>query len=347
MLPTIEWKGDSVVMIDQRKLPASEIYVTCKTANDVAKAIKTMIIRGAPAIGVAAAMGIALGMRKSKATGTKKFATEFQKTCDLMAATRPTAVNLFWAIDRLKRTFAEAAQAGASVAEITNRLEAEAQKIHDEDVASCRSMGTYGAGLVPDAATILTHCNAGALATAGYGTALGVIRAAVEQGKKIAVLADETRPFLQGARLTAWELVKDGIDTTVITDNMAGAIMRSGQIDLVVVGADRIAANGDVANKVGTYAVAVLAKEHGIPFYVAAPISTIDLKTTDGSGIPIEERSAREVTHVGSSQLTPAAARIRNPAFDITPAGYVTAIITERGIARAPYQESLARIVGS
>ena len=336
-----------MVMIDQRKLPASEIYVTCKTATEVAKAIRTMIIRGAPAIGVAASMGIALGMRTSKATGTKQFATEFQKTCDLMAGTRPTAVNLFWAIDRMKRTFAEAAQAGASVAEITNRLEAEAQKIHDEDVASCRSMGSHGAALVPDAATILTHCNAGALATAGYGTALGVIRAAVEQGKKIAVLADETRPFLQGARLTAWELVNDGIDTTVITDNMAASIMRSGQIDLVVVGADRIAANGDVANKVGTYGVAVLAREHGIPFYVAAPISTIDLKTADGSGIPIEERNAREVTHVGSSRLTPAAARIRNPAFDVTPAKYVTAIITERGIARAPYEQSLPQIVNS
>jgi len=347
MLPTIEWKGDSVVMIDQRKLPGSETYVTCKTATEVARAIKTMIIRGAPAIGVAAAMGIALGMRKSKATGTKQFATEFQKTCDLMAGTRPTAVNLFWAIDCMKRTFAEAAQAGASVGEITDRLEAEAGKIHDDDVASCRSMGAHGASLVPEAATILTHCNAGALATAGYGTALGVIRAAVEQGKRIAVLADETRPFLQGARLTAWELVKDGIDTTVITDNMAGSIMRSGQIDLVVVGADRIAANGDVANKVGTYPVAVLAKEHGIPFYVAAPISTIDLKTADGSGIPIEERNAREVTHVGSSQLTPAAAQIRNPAFDVTPAKFVTAIITERGIARAPYETSLRAIVES
>ena len=331
-------------MIDQRKLPASEIYVTCRTANDVARAITTMIIRGAPAIGVAAAMGIALGMRKSRATGTKQCATEFQKTCDLMAGTRPTAVNLFWAIDRMKRTFTEAAQAGGSVAEITNRLEAEAQAIHDEDVASCRAMGTHGATLVPDSATILTHCNAGALATAGYGTALGVIRAAVEQGKKIAVLADETRPFLQGARLTAWELVKDGIDTTVIADSMAGTIMRSGEIDLVVVGADRIAANGDVANKVGTYSVAVLAREHGIPFYVAAPISTIDLQTADGSGIPIEERNAREVTHVGSSRLTPAAARIRNPAFDVTPAKFITAIITERGIARPPYDSSLREL---
>ena len=341
MLPTIEWTGDGVVMIDQRKLPSAEVYVTCTTAPQVAKAIKTMIIRGAPAIGVAAAMGIALGMRKSKATGTTRFAAEFQNTCDLMGATRPTAVNLFWAIDRMKRTFADAAQAGFSVAEITQRLETEALRIHDEDVASCRSMGAHGATLVPDPARILTHCNAGALAPAGYGTALGVIRAAVEQGKTIAVLADETRPFLQGARLTAWELVKDGIDTTVITDNMTGTMMRQGHVDLVVVGADRIAANGDVANKVGTYGVAVLAKEHGIPFYVAAPISTVDLNTPDGGLIPIEERSEREVTHVGSTRLTPAGARIRNPAFDITPAKYVTAIVTERGIARPPYDSSL------
>src|SRR3954470_20726431 len=344
MLPTIEWKDDAVVMIDQRKLPAIEIYVSCTTAQEVAKAIKTMVIRGAPAIGVAAAMGIALGMRRSKATGTKQFATEFQKLCDLMAATRPTAVNLFWAIDRMKRTFAEAAQGGCSVDELKQRLEAEAHRIHDEDVESCRTMGAHGAALVPDTARILTHCNAGALATAGYGTALGVIRAAAEQGKKIAVLADETRPFLQGARLTAWELVKDGIDTTVITDNMAGSMMRLGHVDLVVVGADRIAANGDVANKIGTYGVAVLAKEHGIPFYVAAPISTVDLATADGAGIPIEERNAREVTHVGSSQLTPNGARIRNPAFDVTPAKYVSAIITERGIARAPFNESLSSL---
>ena len=345
MLPTIEWRTDSVVMIDQRKLPASETYVTCKTATDVAKAIKTMVIRGAPAIGVAAAMGIALGMLKSKATGTKQFTTEFQKTCDLMAGTRPTAVNLFWAIERMKRTFADAAQGGCSVDELKQRLVADAQRIHDEDVASCRAMGAHGATLVPDTARILTHCNAGALATAGYGTALGVVRAAVEQGKKIAVMADETRPFLPGARLTAGELVKDGIDTTVITDNMSASMMRLGHVDLVVVGADRIAANGDVANKVGTYGVAVLAKEHGIPFYVAAPISTVDLGTADGDGIPIEERNAREVTHVGKSRVTPEGAHIRNPAFDVTPAKFVTAIITERGIARAPYSESLALLV--
>src|SRR5215510_8008939 len=344
MLPTIEWKDDAVVMIDQRKLPTAEIYVTCKTAKDVAKAIKTMVIRGAPAIGVAAAMGIAIGMRRSSATGTKQFVTEFQRTCDLMAATRPTAVNLFWAIDRMKRTFADAAQGGCSVDELKQRLEAEAQRIHDEDVESCKTMGAHGATLVPDTARILTHCNAGALATAGYGTALGVVRAAAEQGKKIAVMADETRPFLQGARLTAWELVKDGIDTTVITDNIAGAMMRLGNVDLVVVGADRIAANGDVANKIGTYSVAVLAKEHGIPFYVAAPMSTVDLNTPDGAHIPIEERNDREVTHVGAARLTPDGAHIRNPAFDVTPAKYVTAIITERGIARAPFADSLTQL---
>jgi methylthioribose-1-phosphate isomerase len=347
VLPTIEWKDDAVMMIDQRKLPSVEVYVTCKTANDVAKAIKTMVIRGAPAIGVAAAMGIALGMRRSKATGTKQFTTEFQKLCDVMAATRPTAVNLFWAIERMKRSFAAAAQSGCAVDELKARLETEARTIHDEDVQSCRDMGAFGAELVPEEARILTHCNAGALATAGYGTALGVIRAAAERGKKVAVLADETRPFLQGARLTAWELVKDGIDTTVITDNMAGSMMRLGHVDLVVVGADRIAANGDVANKIGTYGVAVLAREHSIPFYVAAPLSTIDLNTPDGSRIPIEERNDREVTHVGSARLTPEGAHIRNPAFDVTPAKYVTAIITERGIARAPYEESLPRLAAS
>src|SRR5688572_21444331 len=344
MLPTIEWNDDGVVMIDQRKLPSAEVYVTCKSAQDVAKAIKTMVIRGAPAIGVAASMGIALGMLRSRATGTKQFTTEFQKVCDMMAATRPTAVNLFWAIERMKKTFADAAHGGCSVEEIKQRLDAEARSIHDEDVQSCRAMGSHGATLVPESARILTHCNAGALATAGYGTALGVIRAAVEQGKKVAVFADETRPFMQGARLTAWELVRDGIETTVITDNMAGAMMRLGNVDLIVVGADRIAANGDVANKIGTYTVAVLAREHGLPFYVAAPLSTIDLATLDGAGIPIEERNDREVTHVGGARMTPVGAHIRNPAFDVTPAKYVTAIITERGIARPPYTESLAAL---
>src|SRR5437899_7082466 len=343
MLPTIAREPDAVVMVDQRKLPGQEIYVRCKTAAEVARAIKTMVIRGAPAIGVAAAMGIALGMRTSKATGTQKFAAEFYKICELMAATRPTAVNLFWAIDRMKRAFAAAAGAGESVDQIKDRLDREAQLIHDEDVASCRAMGAYGAAVVPADARILTHCNAGALATAGYGTALGVIRGAVEQGKRVAVFADETRPFLQGARLTAWELVRDGINTTVITDNMAGALMRQGKVNFVVVGADRIAANGDTANKIGTYTVAVLARGHGIPFYVPAPLSTIDLDTPDGQHIPIEERSAREVTHVGSTRVAPAGARIWNPAFDVTPHNLIAGIITERGIFRAPYTESLKR----
>ena len=343
MLPTIAREADAVVMIDQRKLPAEEVYVRCKTAAEVARAIKTMVIRGAPAIGVAAAMGIALGMRKSKATGTQKFAAEFHKACELMAATRPTAVNLFWAIERMKRTFAAAAQAGESVDQIKERLDAEAQAIHDEDVASCRAMGAFGAEVVPADARILTHCNAGALATAGYGTALGVIRGAVEKGKRVVVFADETRPFLQGARLTAWELVRDGIETTVITDNMTAALMYHGKVDLVVVGADRIAANGDTANKIGTYGVAVLAREHQIPFYVAAPLSTIDLDTPDGQHIPIEERSAREVTHVGGTQLAPDGALVWNPAFDVTPHHLIAGIITERGICRPPYTESLKR----
>jgi methylthioribose-1-phosphate isomerase len=341
MLPTIAWQDDVIVMVDQRKLPAAEVYVQCKSATEVAKAIKTMVIRGAPAIGVAAAMGIALGMKRSGATGTRQFAAEFQKTCDLLASTRPTAVNLFWAIERMKRTFSDGALSGESVDQLKTRLRVEADRIHDEDLASCRAIGTHGATLVPSEARILTHCNAGALATAGYGTALGVIRGAVEAGKRVRVLADETRPFLQGSRLTAWELVRDGIDTTVITDSMAGALMRDGEIDLVVVGADRIAANGDTANKIGTYTVAVLAKEHSLPFYVAAPWSTIDLSTEDGTRIPIEERHAKEVTHVGSNQIAPDGASIRNPAFDVTPHRYITAIVTDRGIFHPPFDRSL------
>ena len=347
MLPTIDLQDDVIVMVDQRKLPAQEVYVRCRTAPEVAKAIRTMVIRGAPAIGVAAAYGIALGMKRSTAKGTNQYAVEFQKLCDLMAATRPTAVNLFWAIDRLKSVFGAAAQAGASPDEISARLLREAQAIHDEDVANCRLMGGHGASIVPDNARVLTHCNAGALATAGYGSALGVIRAAVEQGKRIAVFADETRPFLQGARLTAWELVRDGIDTTVITESMAGPLMRAREIDVVVVGADRIAANGDTANKIGTYTVAVLAHEHKIPFYVAAPLSTIDLSTPDGDHIPIEERDQREVSHLGASRLTPEGAMIRNPAFDVTPHRYIAGIITERGIFRAPYAESLRQAFDS
>ncbi|MEO8482444.1 MAG: S-methyl-5-thioribose-1-phosphate isomerase [Acidobacteriota bacterium] len=344
MLPTIEWQPDAVVMVDQRKLPGQEIYVHCKTANEVARAIKTMVIRGAPAIGVAAAMGIALGMRRSKATGTRQYAVEFNKICDLMAATRPTAVNLFWAITRMKASFSEGVQAGESVSELTERLVREAHAIHDEDVASCRAMGLLGASVVPPTARILTHCNAGALATAGYGTALGVIRAAAEQGKVAQVFADETRPFLQGARLTAWELVRDHIPTTVITESMAGPLMRQGSIDFVVVGADRIAANGDVANKIGTYTVAMMAHAHGVPFYVAAPLSTIDLATPTGAQIPIEQRAAREITHLGATRLAPEGASVWNPAFDVTPAYLVAGIITEKGIARAPYGESLAKL---
>jgi len=341
MLPTIDWQDDAIVMVDQRKLPGQELYIRCRSAQEVARAIRTMVIRGAPAIGVAAAMGLALGMRKSTAKGTRQYAVDFQKTCDMMASTRPTAVNLFWAIERMKRAFAEGAHAGESPDELAGRLEREARAIHDEDVASCRAMGSFGAELVADGARVLTHCNAGALATAGYGSALGVVRAAVEQGKRIAVIADETRPFLQGARLTAWELVRDGISTTVITESMAGPLMRAGDIDLVIVGADRIAANGDTANKIGTYTVAVLAHEHKVPFYVAAPLSTVDLATPDGDSIPIEERDQREVTHLGSSRLTPEGAHIRNPAFDVTPHRYISGIITEKGIFAPPYNETL------
>ena len=344
MLPTIEWQDDAVVMIDQRKLPAQEVYVECRTAKAVAGAIKKMVIRGAPAIGVAAAMGLALGVQRSKVTGTGQLAAEFYKLCELMAATRPTAVNLFWAIERMKRAFAEAARSGRSPSEIRDAMVREALRIHDEDVTSCKALGAHGSKVVPDRAHVLTHCNAGALATGGYGTALGVIRAAVEGGKHVAVFADETRPFLQGARLTAWELLRDGIETTVITDSMAGPLMRDGKIDVVVVGADRIVANGDVANKIGTYTVAVLASEHEVPFYVAAPVSTIDLSTPDGSGIPIEERDARELTHVGATRMAPEGVRVWNPAFDVTPHTLVTGIITERGICRPPFTESLKAV---
>jgi len=344
MLPTIAWQDDEIVMIDQRKLPGSEVYVRCKTATEVARAIKTMVIRGAPAIGVAAAMGIAIGMRRSKSPGTKKFAAEFTTLCDLMAGTRPTAVNLFWAIARMKRSFAAGVQAGESVDELKVRLAREAHQIHDEDLQSCKDLGRFGADVVPAHARILTHCNAGALATAGYGTALGVIRAAAEQGKVDQVFADETRPFLQGARLTAWELVRDNVPTTVITESMAGPLMQRGGIDFVVVGADRIAANGDVANKIGTYTVAMMAHAHHVPFYVAAPLSTIDLATPDGSQIPIEQRSAREMTHHGSTQLTPAGASVWNPAFDVTPHHLIAGIITEKGIIRPPYHDTLKQL---
>ena len=342
MLPTIAWDGDEIVMIDQRKLPGREIYVRCKTGNEVAKAITTMVIRGAPAIGVAAAMGLALGAQRSPATGTKQFAIDFQRLADVLAATRPTAVNLFWAIERMKQSLAAGVRAGEGVADLRIRLRREADAIHDGDVASCQAIGRHGAALMPDDARILTHCNAGALATAGYGTALGVVRGAVAAGKRVQVFADETRPFLQGARLTAWELVKDGIPTTVITDNMTAAMMAGGHVNVVVVGADRIAANGDTANKIGTYGVAILAHAHGIPFYVAAPWSTIDLETPTGAGIPIEERAAKEVTHIAGTQVTPDGAAVRNPAFDVTPHRYITGIVTERGIVYPPFADNLA-----
>ena len=344
MLPTIAWDGDDIVMIDQRKLPGREIYVRCKTGNEVAKAISTMVIRGAPAIGVAAAMGLALGARRSSATGTKQFAIDFQRLADVLAATRPTAVNLFWAIEGMKQSLAAGVREGEGVEQLRARLRRHADAIHDDDVVSCRAIGRLGAAVMPDDARILTHCNAGALATAGYGTALGVVRGAVEAGKRVQVVAGETRPFLQGARLTAWELVKDGIATTVITDGMSASMMAGGHVNVVVVGADRIAANGDTANKIGTYGVAILAHAHGIPFYVAAPWSTIDLQTPTGAEIPIEERAAREVTHMAGTQVTPAGAAVRNPAFDVTPHRYIAAIVTERGIVYPPFAENLARV---
>jgi len=344
MIQTLEWTDSGVRFIDQTKLPAEEAYVTCKTHEQVAEVIRTMVVRGAPAIGVSAAMGIALGIKNSRAENGAELKKDFDRICEVIGKTRPTAVNLFWAIRRMRAKFEHLRMRPAP--QIQQALIEEAQRMHAEDIAANHAMGRYGAALMPASGGVLTHCNAGALATCGYGTALGVIRAAVEQGKKIHVYADETRPFLQGSRLTAWELMKDGIPTTVISDNMAGAMMSQGKIGAVVVGADRIAANGDVANKIGTYTVAVLAKEHGIPFYVAAPFSTIDLETPDGSGIPIEQRHPREVTHIGGRQMTPEGVAVENPAFDVTPAKYVTAIVTERGIARPPYGEMLRKLAG-
>jgi methylthioribose-1-phosphate isomerase len=339
---TLEWTDQGVRFIDQTKLPTEEVYVVCTTYQQVADVIRNMVVRGAPAIGVAAGMGIALGINNSKAETVGALKKELDQICKVIGETRPTAVNLFWAIRRMQDKF-ESLRV-RPITQIKHALVEEAQRMHTEDIAANQAMGRHGATLMPSSGGVLTHCNAGALATAGYGTALGVIRAAVEQGKKIHVYADETRPFLQGSRLTAWELMKDGIPTTVISDNMAGAIMKQGKIGAIVVGADRIAANGDVANKIGTYTVAVLAKEHGIPFYVAAPISTVDLETPDGSGIPIEQRNSKEVTHIAGKQMVPDGVQIENPAFDVTPAKYVAAIITERGVAKAPYEESLKRL---
>jgi methylthioribose-1-phosphate isomerase len=335
MVETIQWVDErgvmGVVMIDQRALPRKQEFVTCRTYLEVAEAIRNMTIRGAPAIGVAAAMGVALGVAEG---------ADFEEVCNTLAATRPTAVNLFWAIDRMRRLHASLNGDADRVASMIR----EAKQIRLEDIAICEAIGHNGAGLVPDGKTVLTHCNAGALATAGYGTALGVIRAAVSAGKKIDVFADETRPFLQGARLTAWELQQDGIPVTLITDNMAGHFLHTGRIGCVIVGADRIAANGDVANKIGTYSLAVLAKENSVPFYVAAPVSTLDLTLASGDAIPIEQRAASEVTHVFGVAVAPENMRVENPAFDVTPARYVTAIVTENGIATPPYEESLRRV---
>ena len=342
MIKTLEWTDAGVRLIDQTKLPLEETYVTCKSYEEVADAIRTMIVRGAPAIGVAAAMGVALGVRDSQARDRAELQRDFDRICEVLASTRPTAVNLFWAIRRMRDKFEQAST--QPIARIQQELVTEAQRMLVEDIAANEAMGRHGAVLLPSSGGVLTHCNAGALATCGYGTALGVIRAAVASGKKLHVFADETRPFLQGSRLTAWELMKDHIPTTLISDNMAGAMMQQGKIDAVIVGADRIAANGDVANKIGTYTVAVLAKAHGIPFYVAAPFSTVDLATPDGSRIPIEQRSSREVTHLAGKQIAPDGVAVENPAFDVTPNAYVTAIITERGIARQPYAESLREL---
>jgi methylthioribose-1-phosphate isomerase len=342
MIPTLEWTPEGVRFLDQTKLPLEEVYVLATTYQQVADIITTMVVRGAPAIGVSAAMGLALGVRNSEAATVPELAIEFDTMCAVLAATRPTAVNLFWAIERMKQRFSDLySRTGATTASIRTGLIAEAQRMYDDDIAACRRMGAHGAPLLPKHGGILTHCNAGALATCGYGTALGVIRSAIESGSALHVYADETRPFLQGARLTAWELMHDGIPTTVLCDNMAASLMRQGKIHAVIVGADRIAANGDVANKIGTYGVAVLAREHSLPFFVAAPWSTIDLKTPTGDSIPIEQRAAIEVTHHAGKQLTPHGVGIENPAFDVTPAQYVTAIITERGVLRPPFADSL------
>jgi methylthioribose-1-phosphate isomerase len=346
MIPTLEWTDGGVRFLDQTKLPLEETYVLAEDYLAVADVIRTMVVRGAPAIGVSAAMGVALGLLRSQATDIVQLDEDLKIICDTLAATRPTAVNLFWGIERIRQLVLEKSKEScATVPQIQQAAVAEACRMYDEDIAACRAMGAMGASLLPQSGGVLTHCNAGALATCGYGTALGVIRAAVERGHDLHVYADETRPFLQGARLTAWELLHDNIPTTVICDNMVASQMRAGKIQAVIVGADRIAANGDVANKIGTYGVAVLAKEHGLPFYVAAPWSTIDMATPTGEQIPIEERASREVTHFNDKQITPHNAGICNPAFDVTPSRYVTAIITERGVLRAPYEQALLTVV--
>lgn len=345
MIKTVEWTDEGVSMLDQRLLPNEEIYLMLRSYEEVADAIKTMVVRGAPAIGVSAAFGVALGAKNFVGTDADDLEDDFNYICDVIGSTRPTAVNLFWAIERMRGAFQKAKAETENVNEIKQALIREAKEIFDEDIAANRALGKFGGELIEDNSTILTHCNAGALATAGdYGTALGVVRGAIDAGKRIAVIADETRPFLQGARLTAWELQKDNIPVTVITDNMAGHIMKQGKIDAVVVGADRIAANGDAANKIGTYMVAVLAKQHNIPFYVAAPVSTIDLNCPTGDEIPIEERDPKEVTHIRDNQLTPDGVSIHNFAFDVTPNELIAAIITDKGVARSPYIENIKKL---
>lgn len=347
MIKTIEWTDEGIRMLDQRLLPSEEKYLMLRSYEEVAEAIKKMVVRGAPAIGVSAAMGLALGASQSVGTSVADLEDDFDYMCQVMSETRPTAVNLFWAIERMREAFFLAKASTQEPEKIKKSLAAEAQNIFREDIEANRALGRFGAELLSDGDTVLTHCNAGALATAGdYGTALGVIRGAIDAGKRIAVIADETRPYLQGLRLTAWELAKDNIPVTVITDNMAGHVMKSGQVNAVVVGADRIAANGDTANKIGTYMVAVLARKHNIPFYVAAPISTFDLSLKSGEEIPIEERDRKEVTHLKEHQLAPDGVGVRNPAFDVTPNDLINAIITDKGVARAPYVISLQGLVG-
>lgn len=341
MIPTLEWLPEGVSFLDQTKLPLEETYVLATSYQEVATVIRDMIVRGAMAIGVSGAMGVALGIERSTATTLDALTAEVSDICDHLAATRPTAVNLFWGIGQIRDLYNKLAATNAPISQIKDAVVARAREMYDEDIAACRKLGAFGADLLPKKGTVLTHCNAGALAACGYGSALGVIRAAIEKGHEIDVLADETRPYLQGARLTAWELMKDGIKTTVLCDNMAAHLMSKGRVQAVIVGADRIAANGDTANKIGTYGVAILAKEHGIPFFVAAPWSTIDVNTAHGDLIPIEQRNPREVTHSNGIQMTPDGVDIENPAFDVTPAKYITAIITERGVLRGPFTDSI------
>ncbi len=347
MIIPVKWTDAGVEMLDQRLLPGEEKWLLLQTYDDVAAGIRDMVVRGAPAIGVSAAYGVALGAKQFVGTSTADLEDEVDYVCGVLGQTRPTAVNLFWAIDRMKRALRTAIDRGLTLSEIKQSLADEAKAIHDEDIEAQRLIAEFGGELLEDNSTVLTHCNAGALATGGvWGTALGVIRGAVNQGKAVSVIADETRPYLQGARLTAWELMKDDIPVTLITDNMSGHIMKKGGVQAVVVGSDRIAANGDVANKIGTYMVAVLAKRHGIPFYVAAPLSTVDMNCPTGDDIPIEERDIREVTHIREIQLAPESVEVSNYAFDVTPNDLVTAIITEKGVARAPYTESLKEQFG-